>query len=66
VLSPFGGATTTNHLNIQQQLGVAAGTASAQLGSVLNQEAPKGPTITLEPNVAVGVMFLSNVVDHRS
>lgn len=66
VLSPFGGATTSNHLNIQQQLGVAAGAASAQVGSVLNQEAPKGPTITLEPNVAVGVMFLSNVVDHRS
>ena len=65
VLSPFGGATTTNHLNIQQQLGVAAGAASAQVGSVLNQEAPKGPTITLEPNVAVGIMFLSNVVDHR-
>ena len=65
LLSPFGGATTTNHLNIQQQLGVAAGAASAQVGSVLNQEAPKGPTITLEPNVAVGIMFLSNVVDHR-
>jgi intracellular multiplication protein IcmE len=66
VISPFGGATTTNHLNIQQQLGVAAGTASAQLGSVLNQEAPKGPTISLEPNVAVGIMFLSDVVEHRS
>ena len=66
VLSPFGGATTTNHLNIQQQLGIAAGAASAQVGSVLNQEAPKGATVTLEPNVAVGIMFLSNVVDHRS
>ncbi len=66
VLSPFGGATTTNHLNIRQQLGVAAGAASAQVGAVLNQEAPKGPTISLEPNVAVGIMFLSNVVDHRS
>jgi intracellular multiplication protein IcmE len=66
VLSPFGGATTTNHLNIQQQLGVAAGVASAQVGSIINQEAPKGPTITLEPNVAVGIMFLSNVVDRRS
>jgi intracellular multiplication protein IcmE len=66
VLSPFGGATTTNHLNIQQQLGVAAGTASAQLGTIINQEAPKGPTISLDPNVAVGIMFLSNVVEHRS
>jgi intracellular multiplication protein IcmE len=66
VLSPFGGATTPNHLNIQQQLGVAAGTASAQLGTIINQEAPKGPTISLDPNVAVGIMFLSNVVEHRS
>ena len=66
VLSPFGGATTTNHLNIQQQLGVAAGTASTQLGTIINQEAPKGPTISLEANVAVGIMFLSNVVEHRS
>ncbi len=66
VLSPFGGATTTNHLNIQQQLGVAGGVAAAQLGSIINQEAPKGPTITLEPNVAVGIMFLSNVVERRS
>jgi intracellular multiplication protein IcmE len=66
VLSPFGGATTTNHLNIQQQLGVAAGTASTQLGTIINQEAPKGPTISLEANVAVGIMFLSNVLEHRS
>lgn len=66
VLSPFGGATTTNQLNIQQQLGVAAGVAAAQIASALNAEAPKGPTITLEPNVAVGVMFLSDVVDPRS
>ena len=40
--------------------------AAAQLGAIINQEAPKGPTISLEANVAVGVMFLSNVVEHRS
>jgi intracellular multiplication protein IcmE len=64
VLSPLGGATTTTRLNLPQQLGVGAGAAAAQLGTVINQEAPKGPTISLEPNVAVGVMFLSNVVEH--
>lgn len=61
VLSPLGGATTTTNLNIDQQLGVAAGAAAANIGSTLNQAAPKGPTITLDANVAVGVMFLSNV-----
>ena len=61
VLSPLGGATTSTNLNIDQQLGVAAGAAAANLGSTLNAAAPKGPTITLDANVAVGVMFLSNV-----
>ncbi|GAB0119837.1 DotG/IcmE/VirB10 family type IV secretion system protein [Acidisoma sp. 7E03] len=61
VLSPFGGATTSTNLNFQQQLGVAAGAAAGQIGSVLNQEAPKGPTVTLDANVGVGVMFLSDV-----
>lgn len=65
VLSPLGGATTTTNLNFRQQLGVAAGTAAAQIGSVLNQAAPKGPTVTLEANVSIGVMFLQNVVSHR-
>ena len=66
VLSPFGGATTTTHLDLNQQLGVAAGAAAGQIGSVLNQAAPKSATVSLEPNVAVGVVFLSNVVSHRS
>jgi intracellular multiplication protein IcmE len=65
VLSPFGGAAYTTHLNLNQQLGVAAGAAAGQIGAVLNQAAPKGPTISLEANVAVGVMFLSNVTMHR-
>jgi intracellular multiplication protein IcmE len=64
VLSPFGGATTTSNLNINQQLGVAAGAAAAQIGATLRDAAPKGPTITLAANVSVGVMFLSNVTDH--
>jgi intracellular multiplication protein IcmE len=65
VLSPFGGAAYSTHLNLNQQLGVAAGAAAGQVGAVLNQAAPKGPTVSLEANVAVGVMFLSNVTVHR-
>ena len=65
VLSPLGGATTATNLNFHQQLGVAAGAAAGQIGSVLNQEAPKGPTVTLDANVAVGVMFLSPVTLHH-
>jgi len=65
VLSPFGGAAYSTHLNLNQQLGVAAGAAAGQIGAVLNQAAPKGPTVSLEANVAVGVMFLSNVTIHR-
>ena len=61
VLSPLGGATTTTSLNLPQQLGVAAGSAASNIGSTLNSAAPKGPTITLDANVSVGVMFLSNV-----
>ncbi len=66
VLSPLGGATTATNLNIRQQLGIAAGTAAAQAGATLNQAAPKGPTVSLEANVAVGVMFLSNVTSHAA
>jgi len=66
VLSPFGGATTSTHLNLNQQLGVAAGVSAAQIGNVLNQEAPKGPTVSLDANVAVGVMFLTPVILHNN
>jgi intracellular multiplication protein IcmE len=52
-------------LNFQQQLGVAAGAAAGQIGTALNQAAPKGPTIKLEANVAVGVIFLAPVTIHR-
>jgi intracellular multiplication protein IcmE len=64
VLSPLGGAAYATHLNLNQQLGVAAGAAAGQVGAALNQAAPKGPTISLEANVSVGVMFLSNVTMH--
>jgi intracellular multiplication protein IcmE len=61
VLSPLGGATTATNLNLRQQLGVGAGVAGAQVGTFLNQAAPKGPTVTLDANVGVGVMFLTDV-----
>ena len=61
VLSPLGGATTSTNLNFHQQLGVAAGAAAQQIGTTLDQDAPKGATITLDANVAVGVMFLTDV-----
>ena len=61
VLSPLGGASSLTQLNFHQQLGVAAGAAAAQVGSTLDQDAPKGPTVTLDANVAVGVMFLTDV-----
>ena len=61
VLSPLGGATTSTNLNLNQQLGVAAGVAASNVGSTLNAAAPKGPTVTLDAGVTVGVMFLSNV-----
>ncbi len=66
VLSPFGGAAYATHLNFNQQLGVAAGAAAQQVGTVLNQAAPKGPTVSLDANVSVGVMFLSNVVERSA
>lgn len=62
VLSPFGGVSTSTNLNFRQQLGIGAGAAAAQVGSVLNQAAPKGPTVALDANVSIGVMFLSSVV----
>ncbi len=62
VLSPLGGVTTSTNLNLSQQLGIAAGVAASNVGSTLNAAAPRGPTVTLDAGVTVGVMFLSNVV----
>ena len=61
VLSPLGGVTTSTNLNLNQQLGIAAGVAASNIGSSLNASAPRGPTVTLDAGVTVGVMFLSNV-----
>lgn len=61
VASPLGGFTSQNHLNFNQQLGVAAGAAGSQMQNLLLQNAPKGPTVNLAANANVGVIFLKSV-----
>ena len=61
VAGPLGGATAFQRLNLPQQLGVAAGAAANQFGSAVTANAPKGPTVNLEANVNVGIMFLEPV-----
>jgi len=60
--SPFGGATALQRLNLGQQFGVGAGVAAGRVGQTLDAAAPKGPTVKVDVNSSVGVMFLSNVV----
>jgi intracellular multiplication protein IcmE len=62
-VSPFGGYTAQNHLNINQQLGVAAGAAGTQLQQLFLQNAPNGPTVKLAAGVNVGVIFLKPLTD---
>ena len=62
IASPLGGATAFQRLNLGQQLGVGAGVAGAQFGAILKEAAPKGPTVNLDANVNVGVVFLSPLV----
>ena len=62
VASPFGGATAFQRLNLGQQAGVGAGAAGARIGQALDQAAPRGPTVRLDKDSSVGVMFLSDVV----
>lgn len=63
VASPLGGATGFTHLNFNQELGVGAGAAGAQIGQVLAQSAPKKATIYLDAETPVGVVFLESVDD---
>ncbi len=60
--SPFGGATALQRLNLGQQIGVGAGVAAGRVGQALDAAAPRGPTIKVDKDSNVGVMFLSNVV----
>jgi len=62
IASPFGGATAFQNLNLDQQLGVAAGVAAAQFGAAVKEAAPKGPTVKMDANVNVGVVFLAPLV----
>jgi intracellular multiplication protein IcmE len=63
-VSPFGGYTAQNHLNFNQQLGVAAGVAGNQTQNLLLQNAPKGPTVKLDAGVNVGVVFLKPLTEN--
>ena len=65
-VSPFGGYTAQNHLNFNQQLGVAAGVAGNQTQNLLLQNAPKGPTVKLDAGVNVGVVFLKPLSENGS
>lgn len=65
-VSPFGGYTAQNHLNFNQQLGVAAGVAGNQAQNLLLQDAPKGPTVKLDAGVNVGVVFLKPLTENSS
>lgn len=64
VLSPLGGTSYATQLNLPQQLGVGAGVAAQQLSNTLNQQAPRSPTIHVDANVNVGVMFLAAVMEN--
>ena len=56
VAGPLGGATAFQRLNLSQQLGIGAGVAGAQFGTLLKDAAPQGPTVNLDANVNVGVV----------
>jgi intracellular multiplication protein IcmE len=60
-VSPLGGYTAQNHLNFDQQLGIAAGAAGSQLQNMLIQAAPNGPTVKLAAGANVGVIFLQSL-----
>jgi len=61
--SAFGTASTYKNLNTGEIIGVGVGAAGNNLQQVLNEMAPKGPTVKLDAGVPVGVMFLKDVVD---
>lgn len=61
VLSPFGGASYSTRLNLDQQLGVGVGVAAGRIGSALDQSAPRNSTVNLAANASVGIMFLTSV-----
>ncbi|MBB4200218.1 intracellular multiplication protein IcmE [Rhodoblastus sphagnicola] len=62
-VSPYGGVTQSiGPMSLSQQGWIGAGAAAQAIGKELSQNTPKGPTIHLDANVGVGVMFLSDVI----
>jgi intracellular multiplication protein IcmE len=62
-VSPYGGMTSAiGPMTVAQQAWIGAGAAAQAVGHELTQSTPKGPTIHLDANIGVGVMFLDNVV----
>lgn len=59
--SALGSVTQFNHLNLGQSLGVAAGTAGQTAGQIIQQSAPRGPSVKLAADADVGVLFLEPV-----
>ena len=61
--SIYGSTSAYRNLNPGQIAAVGVGAAGNNLQGVLNEMAPKGPTVKLDAHVPVGVMFLKDVVD---
>jgi intracellular multiplication protein IcmE len=61
VLSPLGGTTSTSKLSFAQEIGVAGGAAGQQISQILQKAAPSGPTVRLDKDVSIGVIFLQPV-----
>lgn len=61
--SIYGNTSAYRNLNPEQIAAVGIGAAGNNLQGVLNEMAPKGPTVKLDAGVPVGVMFLKDVVD---
>lgn len=57
--SPLGGLTVFSHVNTGQAVAAGFGNAAGTLGNIIQQTAPKGPTVNLAAGTDVGVLFLS-------
>jgi len=61
--SLYGNTSVYRNLNPEQIAALGVGAVGNNLQGVLNEMAPKGPTVKLDAGVPVGVMFLKDVVD---
>lgn len=62
--SALGGVTSYTQLGTAKIMGVAAGSAGAQAGQILNKMAPAGPTVNLAVGANVGVLFLEDLTEN--